>query len=46
MQYCRQLASTGALLFASVHAFGQAGPPDNMIDGERFPDGYTPLPQQ
>jgi len=50
----KRVNAVGTALFACITAFGgatpaQGKPPqDNLIDGERFPDGYTPppLPQQ
>ncbi|MEA3278498.1 MAG: MBL fold metallo-hydrolase [Pseudomonadota bacterium] len=43
MKTSQALAVACPFLFAAATAWGQAAPPDNMIDGERFPDGYTPM---
>lgn len=43
MQIHKFLAITLAILFTSATAWGQQAPADNIIDGERYPDGYTPM---
>ena len=40
-----QLTSIALLtLLLGNLSYAAKGPKDNMIDGERYPDGYTPMP--